>query len=200
MSEYDPILSERGAPVEDLADAQALFAVASRPFLSSPWSWLAWAVVLPLAALATPRALRSGGPAAVLFLWSGAVLVAGLVEIVAITRRRQRTLLGGWAMRVQGNLSLVAVALSLALVWQDLAWLLPGLWLLLLGHSLYVLGGLAFPPLATAGVVYQLGGVAALWPGGEPLAAFATATAVGNLWIAVGIYRARRAESAAATT
>jgi len=38
----------------------------------------------------------------------------------------------------------VALALSALLVWQDLAWALPGLWLLLLGHSFYMLGGIAF--------------------------------------------------------
>jgi hypothetical protein len=197
MSEYDPLLAP-SEPVDDLESVQGRFAEAARPFLSSPLSWLAWAVVLPVAALATPLALARGGGAGVLFLWSGAVLAGGVVEGLAITRQhRRRTLLGAWALRVQGNLSLVALALSVVLVWQDLSWLLPGLWLLLLGHSLYLLGGLAFAPLATGGIVYQAGGVLALWPGGRPLVALAAATALGNLWIAAAIYRARRDASSA---
>ena len=95
-------------------------------------------------------------------------------------------------LRLQGNLSFVAIALSALLVWQDLAWVLPGLWLLLLGHSFYMLGGLAFPPFRTCGLLYQLGGLVALWPDGNPLLAFAAATAVGNLWMGIGILRERR--------
>lgn len=95
-------------------------------------------------------------------------------------------------LRIQGNLSLVALALSVLLVWQNLAWALPGLWLLLLGHSLYLLGGLAFPPMRTCGVVFQLGGALALWPGLDPLMAFAAATAAGNLWMALQVWRLGR--------
>jgi len=101
------------------------------------------------------------------------------------------TPLASWVLHIQGNLSLVAVALSVFLLWQDLAWALPGLWLLLLGHSFFMLGGLAFPPLRVCGILFQLGGVAALWPGGKPLLAFAVAALVGNLWMAVGVWRAR---------
>ena len=101
------------------------------------------------------------------------------------------TPLASWVLRLQGNLSLIAVALSVFLLWQDLAWALPGLWLLLLGHSFYMLGGLAFPPLRVCGIVFQLGGVAALWPGGTPLPAFAAAAFVGNLWMAWGVWRSR---------
>ena len=43
-----------------------------------------------------------------------------------------------------------------------------------------------------AGVVYQLGGAAALVPGVRPLFAFAIATALGNLWIGLGVWRAKR--------
>lgn len=194
-SEYEPLLAGGGEPVDDLGRAQELFAEASRPFLSSPWTWLAWALVLPAAALATPAiAARSGG-AGVLFLWSGAVLAGGAVELVGFTRGRpRRTLLGAWAMRVQGNLSLVAVALSAVLLWSGMPELLPAVWLLLLGHSLYVLGGLAFRPMATAGIVYQVGGALALWPGGHPLALFAVATGLGNLWLALAVLRERRAD------
>jgi hypothetical protein len=93
-------------------------------------------------------------------------------------------------LRLQGNLSLIALALSVLLVWLDAAWALPGLWLLLLGHSFYMLGGLAFAPLRVCGVLYQLGGLAALWPRGAPLVVFALATAAGNVWMGIGVWRA----------
>ena len=67
-----------------------------------------------------------------------------------------------------------------------------GLWLLLLGHSFFALGGLAFAPMRFAGIVYQLGGVAALVPGVRSLTAFAIATAIGNLWIGLGVWRSDR--------
>ena len=94
-------------------------------------------------------------------------------------------------LRVQGNLSLVALILSALLVWEDAAWALPGLWLLLLGHSFYLLGGLAFDPFRTCGVLFQLGGLAALWPGGYPLAVFALTVAAGSAWVGVGVWRER---------
>jgi hypothetical protein len=97
-------------------------------------------------------------------------------------------------LRVQGNLSLVALTLSALLIWQDLAWALPGLWLLLLGHSFYMLGGLAFEPFRACGLLYQLGGVAALWPNSSPLGAFAVATAAGNLWMGIGVLREQSRE------
>src|SRR5574339_1015547 len=95
-------------------------------------------------------------------------------------------------MTIQGNLSLVLVVAAAAR-------LLPAVWLLLLGHSLFVLGGLALPAMRAGGIVYQVGGVAALVPGVPPLAAFAAATALGNLWIAVGVARQRAAEARAAS-
>ena len=124
---------------------------------------------------------------------------AGLT-ILRQHRRRGRSGLGGWAMRAQGNLSLVAVVLSGLLLWIDGARFLPGLWLLLLGHNFFALGGLAFAPMRLAGVVYQIGGVAALVPGSRPLWAMAVATALGNFWIGWGIRRerARERESQAA--
>ena len=140
-------------------------------------------------------ALRLAGPSGVLFTWSGTILLGGAVEILGI-RRSGGGAAGGtlaaWVLRVQGNLSLIALALSALLVWQDLAWALPGLWLLLLGHSFYMLGGLAFEPFRACGLLYQLGGLAALWPGGSPLGAFALATAAGNLWMGLGVLRERR--------
>ncbi len=205
-SEYEPLFAEEPAAAGDLAAVQDLFRAASGPYLRSYWSWLAWAAILPAAALATARWGGRSGPAAVLLTWSVAILAAGAIEMTAIRRgsrraaadgaphagRAVRSPLAAWALRAQGNLSLVALALSLLLVWQDLAWALPGLWLLLLGHSFYTLGGIAFPPFRPYGLLYQAGGIAALWPGGAPLAVFALAAAAGNLWMAYVVWRERR--------
>jgi hypothetical protein len=68
----------------------------------------------------------------------------------------------------------------------------PGLWLLLLGHSFYVLGGIAFRPFRAYGLLYQIGGVAALWPGSAPLPLFALTAAAGNLWMAYAVWRESR--------
>ncbi|HXO20710.1 MAG TPA: hypothetical protein VOA87_12405 [Thermoanaerobaculia bacterium] len=194
-SEYDPFFADRSTVEDDLEPVRARFAAASRPYLHSPWSWLAWAVLLPAAALATPLALHRNGPAGVLLAWSVTILLGGAVEVGAILRaggRSVRTPLAVWVLRVQGNLSFVALALSALLLWQDAAWALPALWLLLLGHSFYMLGGLAFPPFRTCGRIYQVGGLAALWPFWNPLLVFAAATAAGNLWMAYRIWRQRR--------
>ena len=194
-SEYEPLFTPEQTGADDLEPVRDCFRAASRPFLRSPWSWFTWAALLPAAALATPIAFGLGGPSGVLFAWSGAILLGGAVEIVAIRRSGREGgsgTLASWVLRLQGNLSLIALALSALLVWQDLAWALPGVWLLLLGHSFYMLGGLAFPPLRTCGILYQLGGLAALWPGGAPLLVFALATAAGNLWMGIGVWRARR--------
>jgi hypothetical protein len=205
-SEYEPLFAEEPAAAGDLAAVQDLFRAASGPYLRSYWSWLAWAAILPAAALATARWGGRSGPAAVLLTWSVAILAGGAIEMTAIRRgsrraaadgaphagRAVRSPLAAWALRAQGNLSLVALALSLLLVWQDLAWALPGLWLLLLGHSFYTLGGIAFPPFRPYGLLYQAGGIAALWPGGAPLAVFALAAAAGNLWMAYVVWRERR--------
>jgi hypothetical protein len=191
-SEYEPLFTPKETGADDLEPVRDHFRAASRPFLRSPWSWFTWALLLPVAAFATPFAYRLGGPSGVLFAWSGVILLGGAVEILAIRRSAREGASGtlaAWVLRLQGNLSLVALALSAVLVWQDLAWALPGLWLLLLGHSFYMLGGLAFPPLRTCGVLYQLGGFAALWPGGMPLLVFALATAAGNLWMGIGVWR-----------
>ena len=191
-SEYDAVFEAEVAPATaaDEAAAERAFRDASRPYLSSPISWFVWAMVLPGAALATPWAQALGREIGVAALWTAAIVAGGAVEGIFLLRnRRPRSRLGGWAMRLQGNLSLVAVALSAVLLWADEPQLLPGLWLLLLGHSFFALGGLAFAPMRTAGIVYQLGGVAALIPGSRPLLAFALATAVGNLWIGLGIVR-----------
>ncbi|MFY9820460.1 MAG: hypothetical protein WAM82_03710 [Thermoanaerobaculia bacterium] len=127
------------------------------------------------------------------------ILLGGAVEILAIRRsagQSGRSTLASWVLRLQGNLSFVALALSAVLIWQDLAWVLPALWLLLLGHSFYMLGGFAFQPFRVAGLVYQLGGVLALWPGllgtHSPLVVFSAATFLGNLWIGIGVWREGR--------
>ena len=192
-SEYDSLFEPTRAGADDLEPVRDHFRAASRPFLRTPWSWFTWAALLPAAALATPVTLRLTGPSGVLFAWSGVILLGGAVELLAIRRsgRQGGGTLAAWVLRLQGNLSLVALVLSILLVWQDLAWALPGLWLLLLGHSFYMLGGLAFAPLRTCGILYQLGGLAALWPGGSPLLVFALATAAGNLWMGIGVWRER---------
>lgn len=178
--------------MEDLDEVKSLFRQAGRPYLSGPWSWLAWSIVLPAAALATPSVLSDGGPLGVLILWSIAVLLGGVVEATQIIRNRglqSVSTLSVWVLRAQGNLSLIAVVLSVALVWQSVAWLLPGLWLLLLGHSLYTLGGMAFAPLKVSGLLYQIGGLVALWPHQGQMTAVAVTTALANLWAAWSIWR-----------
>lgn len=195
MSEYDPLIPEApAASGGDLERAQELFEAASRPYLASPWSWAAWALVLPAAALATPRVLARFGGAGVLFLWSAAILAGGAVEMAPLWRRDHgaATPLAAWVLRVQGNLSLVAAALSAVLVWQGAAALLPGLWLLLLGHSFYVLGGLAFAPFRVCGLLYQGAGLVALWPRAPALGIFAAAVGIGNLYLAASLWRERR--------
>jgi len=201
-SAYDPLFGGEENPevAGEAARAKSAFERASRAYLASPLPWLVWALILPAAALATPEALRRGREAGVLLVWSVAILAGGAIEGLALLGARRRAPggpLGAWAMRVQGNLSLVALALSAMLVWAEAPELLPGLWLLLLGHSFFALGGLALPALRTAGVLYQLGGVAALVPGSPSLACFAAATALGNLWVAWGIVRRNRRDQAA---
>lgn len=200
-SEYEPAFGgEESGAAADLDAARSLFATASRPYLASPVPWALWALLLPGAALATSRVARLAGPAGVLGLWSVVIVLGGSVEAGFLWRNRRRygaSRLGGWAMTVQGNLSLVAVTLSAVCLALGQPRLLPGLWLLLLGHSLFALGGLAFAPQRVAGVVYQLGGalalVGALVPGVVPeLAVFAAASFLGNAWIALGVHRARR--------
>lgn len=193
-SEYDPFFSSpQDGDSEVLEEVRERFQAAARPFLRSPWSWLAWGLVLPAAALATPAVATARGPAGVLFLWSGAILAGGAVESRSLVRGRAGgSPLAAWALRVQGNLSLVALALSILLLLRDEAWALPGLWLLLLGHSFYGLGGLSFPALRRYGLVYQLGGVGALAAGPRALVVFAAATALANLGLAVAVWRGRR--------
>jgi hypothetical protein len=76
------------------------------------------------------------------------------------------------------------------LIFQGSPMLVPGVWLLLLGHSFFSLGGLAFPPFRSYAIGYQVAGALALWPMlVDPLWVFAAATLVGNLGIAVVLWR-----------
>ena len=177
---------------DDLERVRSLFERASRPYLSQPWSWLAWALILPTASLATPTVAGRGGPIGVLVLWSLAILAGGLIEAIQILRNRDlgsANTLSPWVLRAQGNLSLVAVVISVALVWQGAGWLLPGLWLLLLGHSLYTLGGMAFGPLRAGGLIYQVGGLVTLLPLHLETRVFALTTFAANVWIAWSIWQ-----------
>ena len=193
-SEYDPVRPDPGAPGQDksLETVQRHFETAAGPYLASPWSWLAWSLILPVAALLTPRFLETWSLLGVLFLWTAAVVLGGVIEAFQIMKGRRQggtTTLATWVLRAQGNLSLVALVLSVVALWQGIAWALPGLWLLLLGHSLFTLGGLASSAMRTAGRLYQLGGLLALLPHGQGLVCFSAATFLGNLWIAVSIWR-----------
>ena len=196
-SEYDAIGAADPTSGDDgLEIVREHFAVAAGAYLSSPIPWLGWAVILPVAALSTKRAMSLAEAPGVLFLWTLAILVGGAIEAVNMRRQRARGgSLARWAFRVQGNLSLIALALSVVLLLRGLPWLLPGVWLLLLGHSLFVLGGLSFAPLRSAGLVYQLGGLAALGGGERTMLIFAVTTGVANLWVAWSIGRARSALS-----
>jgi hypothetical protein len=190
-SEYDPM--RKGPSGLDLQVVQDHFAAAAAPYLAFPWSWLTWSVLLPAGALLTRTMEHWHGRVGVLVLWFVVVLLGGLVEGVGISRGRRRfggSALGSWVMRAQGNLSLVAVLISTALIFQGSPMLVPGVWLLLLGHSFFSLGGLAFPPFRSYAIGYQVAGALALWPMlVDPLWVFAAATLVGNLGIAVVLWR-----------
>jgi hypothetical protein len=196
---YDLVFSEVGAEGFDSEGLAALaaFERASRQYLASPLPWIGWAGVLPGAALLTPAAYRHGGPGWAVGLWTLAILLGGMVEGSVLLRarraRKPASVLGGWAMSVQGNLSLVALSLSLALWFAGVPWLLPALWLLALGHSFFALGSLALRELRQAGMLYQLAGLLALFPQLPALWLFAGATFLGNLWVALGIWRRDRA-------
>ena len=200
MSEYDPIPPRSVLSTEpsDLDRVQARFEKASTGYLRSPWSWWSWSLILPIAALIGREVYAVAGARAVLFVWSFFILCGGLVEGVILlsgNSKEARTPLAGWVLRTQGNLSLVAAALSVLLIWQDLAEFVPALWLLLVGHSFYVIGKLSFPPLRTAGLLFQAGGAAALVPMVDSLAAFALCAFAGCFWIGVGVFRRRRVGS-----
>jgi hypothetical protein len=194
MTEYDPVFERKTSPADeaDLEAVRRAMVRAAGPYLRSPLPWLLWAVVLPLVALTTPAVMTSGGLRGVLFLWSGGILAAGVVEMFLYRRSQAgspRSPLAGWIMRSQGNLSALVLVLSLLLAWHHLVWALPGLWLLLLGHSLYTFGKLLLPSLRSAGLLYQLGGVVALVAGDRSLQIFALTILIANCWVALGIRR-----------
>ena len=193
-SEYDPLFTRRSSGVDDLEAVRAIFAGAAMPFVRSPWSWACWALLLPATALATPEILSRYGPFRVVIAWCSMIVVGGIVETWVLRRGAagERTTVAGWVLRSQANLSFIAVVISGALIWQGQASLLPGIWLLVLGHSFLVLGGLAFKPFRRTGWIYQLAGLGALWPGQEGLLWFAAATALGNLAIALSVRSARK--------
>lgn len=196
-SEYDPLRPRQplsGQPT-DLDQVQRIFSRAATGYLNSPWPWLCWALVLPAAALGTPEVAASGGPLAVLLLWSVAILAAGAVEGITMWRSRRRVEASDvtrWVFRGQGNLSLIAVVLTGALAWQEMYGLLPGVWLLLIGHSLFSVGGLAARPLERGGLLYQVGGVLCLIPSLPGLQVFAATTAIANAVIAVSLWLSSR--------
>jgi hypothetical protein len=197
MSEYDAIPPRIPLSTEpsDLDRVQARFEEASVGYLRSPWSWWSWSLILPIAALVGRAIYPVAGARAVLFIWSFFILCGGLVEgaiLLTGSSMAARTPLAGWVLRTQGNLSLVAVALSALLIWQNLATFVPALWLLLVGHSFYVIGKLSFPPLRTAGLIFQGGGVAALVPAVDSLAVFAVCAFAGCFWIGLGVLRRSR--------
>ncbi|MEE2776233.1 MAG: hypothetical protein VYE73_05665 [Acidobacteriota bacterium] len=193
-SEYDPFLPGTKADVDNsnLETVRDLFLEASMPYLSSPLLWFTWALILPGAALGTPFIAGRFGWLGVLLLWSLSILFGGVFEISSIRSGVEAggsTPLSSWAFGVQANLSMIAIAFSLFLLWQQSAWALPALWLLVLGHSFVSLGGLSFNGLRQTGLLYQLGGVVALWPSGRPLLVLALTTFIANVWMGFSVSR-----------
>ena len=197
-SEYEPFFAGdadetlTGGP-SDLEGVQGRFQAAVAPYLRSPVPWLVWSLVLPAAAKLHHLVLARGGLRGAVLLWSIAILAGGLVEGATLvkTRRKRPSPLVAWVLRMQGNLSLAAVALSLLLLWWGRPEALPGVWLLLVGHSFYVLGGLAFGPFRLYGLALQVGGLLALWPGWDPLDIFAGTLGAANFWMAYKVWRGR---------
>src|SRR5260370_29873835 len=101
-SEYEPLFAEQHAAA-DLNTVQELFRAASGPYLRSFWSWLAWALVFPAAALATPFALTRFGPAGTLLTWSVAILLGGGIELAAIRGAGRREAAAGLARAAAGG-------------------------------------------------------------------------------------------------
>ena len=196
-SEYDPIRPRQplAGGASDLDTVQALFSRAAAGYLHSPWPWLSWAIVLPFAALMTADVAAGGGPIAVLLLWSATILLAGAVEAVTMWRSRKALVpsdITRWVLKGQGNLSLIAIAITAAMAWHRMYDFLPAVWLLLIGHSFFSIGGLSSNALKRGGVLYQVGGVISLLPWFGSLSVFAATTALANLTIAVSLWLRRR--------
>lgn len=197
-SEYDPVFgppSVGASSSSDLAEARELFEEASRPFLGSPLPWLGWAILFPAAALLTGAVAQSFAWVGVLLLWSATILVGGFVEIATIRSRRPAvsSSLASWVFQAQANLSLIAVVLSLALLFYGRPEAIPAVWLLVLGHSLFMLGGLAFGPVRQAGLLYQVGGILTLLPLFDPMVVLAVTTFFANGWIGLKVAQRNRA-------
>lgn len=192
-SEYDvPSLTRPASPesVARFARVREEFQRAAAPYLASPWGWLAWGLVMPVAALVTQAAGQVLGFRGIALLWSFAILLAGGVEAWALRRAGAGgSPFASWALTVQGNLSLVGLALSLMLLLRNNTVYLPGLWLLLLGHSFFSLGGLSYPALRRFGLAYQVGGLAALIVSSDALLIFAATTGLANLGLVVAVVR-----------
>lgn len=192
-SEYDPLRPRPplSGGASDLDSVQALFSRAAAGYLHSPWPWLCWALVLPGAALLTADVASAGGPLAVLLLWSVVILLAGAVEAVSMWRSRKSVVpsdITHWVFRGQGNLSLIAIVLTAALAWQRAYDFLPAVWLLLIGHSFFAVGGLASSALKRGGLLYQAGGILSLLPWFDSLTVFAATTALANATIAASLW------------
>ena len=87
-----------------------------------------------------------------------------------------RSEISRWVFRAQGNLSLIAIALTVVVVFNGAFRYLPGIWLLLIGHSFFAVGGLASNALRRSGLLYQAGGAVSLLPWLDSLAVFAVTT------------------------
>lgn len=160
---------------------------------------MGWAVLLPLAALWTRPVAERDGARGVVVLWSTVILVGGVLEGFFFLKSRDRRRPGDlarWVLQAQGNLSLVGVALSGVFLWLGTPEFLPGLWLLLMGHSFHSHGRLALAELRISGWIFQLGGVVALFPQVDPLWTLAVTAAVANLWTAYAVWRRRGQELA----
>ena len=193
---YDTVFSPSYSRTQssDLAAARSLFRAASGPFLASPLPWFGWALIFPTAALLTPSVAEVFSWPGVILLWSFSILTGGAFELFAVRSRgglSASSALASWAFRVQANLSLIGVVLSFLCILWGRPGALPAVWLLVLGHSLFMLGGLAFAPLRRAGLVYQLGAILSLLPWVDPLQVLAATTLVANTWVGISIWRRR---------
>ncbi len=179
MKEYEPIFFTRKSKDskeirDDLSIVQHLFKNAAQPFLSTPWGWLGWSIILPSSLLLTPVVNLKSGLRGIILLWSFSVLLGGIIEITAIRNSRYKNIsnLSGWAYSIQGNLSLVGLALTSLLIFSSPR-IIPSLWLLIIGHSFYSLGSLADNILKYVGIYYQVMGIFTIFTHPLYISAFA---------------------------